>query len=90
MEAVSYGWDGWDGFDEIWSTAEYYRHYWFHVYSEHYCQDTWRCVTGRWEIAYPSEFQIWGDHWFQHGQGWYGIGNTWSDGECFPPEAGGC
>lgn len=89
LEAVSYS--SLVGFDWLWTRGDYYQWYGYLFGGELYCQNDWRCVHGWNAGGDASQYQVYGQHWFQHGSySWYTVGDTWSDGQCAPPENYGC
>lgn len=88
LEAVSYG----EGtYAWIYTEAWYHENYNFFLYGDNTEIDASSCVHGIWEDGFAINYQVQGAHRFNHsGLPAYSIGGSFTDGQCFPSESGGC
>jgi hypothetical protein len=90
VEAVSYG-EG--NYNEIYTAADYYKNWNWFQFGDHLCGNYWKCDHGLWlNEENATLFQVYGYHSFKHttGSAWYSIPGSFTNGQCFPSESGGC
>jgi hypothetical protein len=90
LESVNY--DNPFGPTYAWQYVESWYHfrYTFYLYGDNACLDDWSCDHGIYESGFNSEYQVQGAHRLSHGGQTYSLGGTFTDGQCFPNESGGC